>query len=99
MSFFGNASGSNNKKKNKYKELTLAIKQIVLERSKNRCQECSKKLTGTNQPQFIHINGKVKDNRPENLKVICTECSGGGPSIGSDPKVSMLGSLKRIFTK
>ena len=76
LSFFGNASGNNNKSKNrdKYKELTLAIKQIVLERSKNRCQNCSKKLSGSTPPQFYHINGSKKDNRPENLRALCSEC-------------------------
>ena len=48
------------RKKTSYKELTLAIKQIVLERSKYRCQECSKKLSGSNQPHFIYINGSKK---------------------------------------
>lgn len=99
MSFFGNASGNNSKKRDKYKELTLAIKQIVLERSKNRCEECSRKLTGTNQPQFIHLNRKAKDNRPENLKVICMECSGETPNSGTNTRGSMLGNLKKVFSK
>ncbi|MBA3749679.1 MAG: hypothetical protein H0X03_02050 [Nitrosopumilus sp.] len=99
MSFFGNASGNNNKSKNreKYKELTLAIKQIVLERSKNRCQSCSKKLSGSTQPQFYHINGSKKDNRPENLRVLCLECyEDKAPKANNN---MMISSLKNIFSK
>jgi 5-methylcytosine-specific restriction protein A len=98
LSFFGNASGNNNKSKNrdKYKELTLAIKQIVLERSKNRCQNCSKKLSGSNQPQFYHINGSLKDNRPENLRAFCLECY---EDESPKKKQNMLSSLKKIISK
>lgn len=100
MSFFGNSSGNNSKSKNreKYKDLTLAIKQTALERSKNRCQNCSKKLSGSNQPQFQHINKSKKDNRPENLRVLCLECYGGanGERKGNNMVFS---SLKKIFSK
>lgn len=97
MSFFGNSSGKKNK--DKYKQLTLAIRQTVLERSKYRCQECSVKLSGTKEPHFIHINGSKKDNRPENLKPICPDCFGGKtPKENSNPN-TMLSSLKKIFSK
>jgi hypothetical protein len=99
LSFFGNASGNNSKSKNreKYKELTLGIKQTVLERSKNRCQSCSKKLSGSNQPQFQYVNGSKKDNRPENLRALCIECYEETQS----PKGNnfMLSSIKNIFSK
>ena len=98
MSFFGNASGNSNKTNNrlKYKELTLAIKQTVLERAKNRCQNCSKKLSGSNQPYFHHINGSTKDNRPENIRVLCKECY-----TDQTPKEKgfSLSSMKTIFSK
>ncbi len=97
MSFFGNAAGNNSKKRDKYKELTLAIKQIVLERAKHRCQECSRKLSGTNSPNFVHINGSKKDNRPENLRAICRECyEGKTPASDSG---NMFSSFKKIFSK
>ncbi len=99
MSFFGNASGNNTKSKNreKYKELTLGIKQTVLEKSKNRCQSCSKKLSGSNQPQFHYINGSTKDNRPENLRALCLECY----EEDKAPKGNnfVISSLKNIFSK
>jgi 5-methylcytosine-specific restriction endonuclease McrA len=97
LSFFGNAAGNKGKKRDKYKELTLAIKQIVLERAKHRCQECSKKLSGTNSPHFIHINGSKKDNRPENLRAVCPECN-EGKSPASDSG-TMFSSFKKIFSK
>jgi 5-methylcytosine-specific restriction endonuclease McrA len=99
LSFFGNTSGNNSKGKNreKYKELTLAIKQIVLERSKNRCQNCSKKLSGSTQPQFYHINGSKKDNRPENLRVLCLECY--EDKVPKTNNNMMFSSLKNIFSK
>lgn len=98
VSFFGNASGNNSKSKNrlKYKELTLGIKQTVLERAKNRCQSCSKKLSGSSQPQFQYINGSIKDNRPENLRALCNECYNE-----QTPKENSftLSSIKNIFSK
>ena len=98
MSFFGNASGNNSKSKNreKYKELTLAIKQTVLERAKNRCQNCSTKLSGSNQPQFLYVNGSKKDNRPENLRALCSSCfQERAPKEDS----FSLSSIKNIFSK
>ena len=99
MSFFGNASGNNNKSKNRdrYKELTLAIKQIVLERSKNRCQNCSKKLSGSALPQFFHINGSKKDNRPENLRALCSECYDDQSPKNNNS--NMFSSIKKMLTK
>jgi 5-methylcytosine-specific restriction protein A len=92
LSFFGNAAGNNSKKRDKYKELTLAIK---LERAKYRCQNCSKKLSGTNSPNFIHLGSK-KDNRPESLRVVCPQCfEENAPS----EKGPMFSSLKKIFSK
>jgi len=96
LSFFGNAAGNNSKKRDKYKELTLAIKQIVLERAKHRCQDCSKKLSGTNSPNFINLSGSKKDNRPENLRVVCPECfERNAPS----ERGAMFSSFKKIFSK
>ena len=97
MSFFGNAAGNNSKKRDKYKELTLSIKQIVLERAKHRCQECSKKLSGTNSPHFIHISGSKKDNRPENLRAVCPACYEGNAPTESGG--TMFSSFKKIFSK
>jgi len=101
LSFFGNASGNNSKSKNrdKYKELTLAIKQTVLEKSKNRCQNCSKKLSGSNQPQFQHINKSKKDFRPENLRVLCLECYGGDNNEQKGGDNMVFSSLKKIFNR
>jgi 5-methylcytosine-specific restriction endonuclease McrA len=73
LSFFGGNSGSNIDK-SKYEHLTLSIKQTVLERSRYRCHNCSKKFGPSNHPQFEHINGSLKDNRPANLRALCKEC-------------------------
>jgi 5-methylcytosine-specific restriction endonuclease McrA len=73
MSFFGSPSGPSQDKK-KYEHLTLAIRQTVLERAHNRCQKCSVKFTPSIHPQFEHINGSLKDNRPVNLRALCPEC-------------------------
>jgi 5-methylcytosine-specific restriction endonuclease McrA len=98
LSFFGNASGNSNKASNrlKYKELTLGIKQTVLERAKNRCQSCSKKLSGSNQPYFHHINGSTKDNKPENIRALCKECY---TDQAPKDKGFNLSSMKNIFSK
>ena len=73
LSFFGgNAGGSVDK--SKYEHLTMSIKQTVLERAHYRCQKCSVKFSGSTHPQFEHINGSRKDNRPNNLRSLCPEC-------------------------
>jgi 5-methylcytosine-specific restriction protein A len=74
MSFFGPPSGGPTYDKKKYEHLTLAIRQTVLERARGRCQKCSVKFTPTVQPQFEHINASLKDNRPVNLRALCSEC-------------------------
>ena len=73
MSFFGPPSSPSYDKK-KYEHLTLAIRQTVLERAHNRCQKCSVKFSPRTPPQFEHINGSLKDNRPANLRALCSEC-------------------------
>jgi 5-methylcytosine-specific restriction protein A len=73
LSFFGGGSDSN-VDKSKYQHLTLSIKQTVLERARYRCHNCSKKFGPSNHPQFEHINGSLKDNRPANLRPLCTDC-------------------------
>ena len=73
MSFFGPPSSPSYDKK-KYEHLTLAIRQTVLERAHNRCQKCSVKFKPSTPPQFQHINGSLKDNRPANLRALCSEC-------------------------
>jgi 5-methylcytosine-specific restriction protein A len=75
VSFFGPPGGSGPTfDKKKYEHLTLAIRQTVLERARGRCQKCSVKFTPSVQPQFEHINGSHKDNRPVNLRALCPEC-------------------------
>lgn len=73
MSFFGGGSSSNIDK-SKYEHLTLSIRQTVLERARYRCHGCSKKFGPSNHPHFEHINGSLKDNRPTNLRPLCSEC-------------------------
>jgi 5-methylcytosine-specific restriction protein A len=43
-------------------------------RAHNRCQKCSVKFNPRMPPQFEHINGSLKDNRPVNLRALCSEC-------------------------
>jgi 5-methylcytosine-specific restriction protein A len=74
VSFFGPPSGGPSYDKKKYEHLTLAIRQTVLERARSRCQKCSVKFSPSVQPQFEHINGSIKDNRPVNLRALCPEC-------------------------
>ena len=73
MSFFG---GTSNEKvdKSKYEHLTMSIRQTVLERARHRCQKCSVKFSASIYPQFEHINGSLKDNRPVNLHALCPAC-------------------------
>ena len=73
MSFFGGDS-TGKVDKSKYENLTMSIKQTVLERANRRCQECSVKFSPSTHPSFEHINGSLKDNRPINLRALCPKC-------------------------
>jgi 5-methylcytosine-specific restriction endonuclease McrA len=73
MSFFGSGDVGGFDK-TKYERLTMSIRQTVLERAHNRCQKCSVKFSPKIHPQFEHINGSTKDNRPTNLRALCPEC-------------------------
>ena len=74
VSFFGPPSEGPSYDKKKYEHLTLSIRQTVLERAHKRCQKCGVKFSPSIQPQFEHINGSLKDNRPINLRALCPEC-------------------------
>ena len=52
----------------------MSIRQTVLERARHRCQKCSVKFSASIYPQFEHINGSLKDNRPVNLHALCPAC-------------------------
>lgn len=94
MSFFGGAD-SGSTKKHKYTDLTLSIKQTVLERAHHRCQSCSVKLHGSNGPFFEHINGSRKDNRPANLRALCEKCF--EPVKKKESRKGILGNLRNNF--
>jgi 5-methylcytosine-specific restriction endonuclease McrA len=71
MSFFGNTEGVD---RSKYEHLTMSIKQTVLEKAHHRCHGCNMRFNGVTQSFFEHINGSKKDNRPENLRALCSKC-------------------------
>ena len=52
----------------------MSIRQTVLERARRRCQQCSVKFSPSVHPDFEHINGSLKDDRPNNLRALCPEC-------------------------
>jgi hypothetical protein len=97
VSFFGPPSGPSFDKK-KYEHLTMSIRQTVLERARNRCQKCSVKFSPSVQPQFEHINGSLKDNRPINLRALCSGCY-KLVEEKEKPKKGMLGKLGGAFKK
>jgi 5-methylcytosine-specific restriction endonuclease McrA len=74
LSFFGGGAQNEKIDKSKYERLTMSIRQTVLERAHHRCQKCSVKFTASVHPRFEHINGSLKDNRPANLRALCSAC-------------------------
>src|SRR5437899_3630188 len=74
LSFFGGGAPNEKFDKSKYEHLTMSIRQTVLERAHHRCQKCSVKFSASIHPQFEHINGSLKDNRPLNLRALCPGC-------------------------
>ena len=96
VSFFGPPSGGPTFDKKKYEHLTLAIKQTVLERARNRCQKCGVKFKPSTQPLFEHINASQKDNRPINLRALCPECF-KGVEDKENGKKGILGIIRSKF--
>jgi 5-methylcytosine-specific restriction protein A len=98
VSFFGPPTGGPTYDKKKYEHLTLAIRQTVLERAHNRCQKCSVKFSPSVQPQFEHINGSLKDNRPINLRALCPGCY-KAVEEKEKSKRGMLGGMRKVLGK
>jgi 5-methylcytosine-specific restriction endonuclease McrA len=98
VSFFGPPTGGPTYDKKKYEHLTLAIRQTVLERAHKRCQKCSVKFSPSIQPQFEHINGSLKDNRPVNLRALCPECYKAVEEKEKSKK-GMLGGMRSVLRR
>jgi 5-methylcytosine-specific restriction endonuclease McrA len=94
LSFFGGTPGEKVDKK-KYEHLTMSIRQTALERARHRCQKCSVKFSGSIHPQFEHINGSLKDNRPTNLRPLCPECFKGVAK--KESRKGIVGNLQNAF--
>jgi 5-methylcytosine-specific restriction endonuclease McrA len=94
LSFFGN-NPSGKIDKSKYEHLSLSIKQTVLEKAHYRCQKCSLKFNASIHPEFQHINGSLKDNRPANLRALCSECF--KPVAKTERQKSKFANIRSIF--
>jgi 5-methylcytosine-specific restriction protein A len=95
MSFFGPPSEGPSFDRKKYEHLTLSIRQTVLERAHSRCQNCKTKFSPRIQPQFEHINGSQKDNRPINLRALCPECFKSVEK--KENRRGILGNIRNMF--
>jgi 5-methylcytosine-specific restriction protein A len=82
----------------KYGTLTMAIRQTVLERARNRCQKCATKFSPSVEPHFEHINGGKKDNRPQNLRALCPNCY-KAVEERENKKKGVLGGLRKALEK
>ncbi|HEX6560464.1 MAG TPA: hypothetical protein VFA15_00355 [Nitrososphaera sp.] len=99
MSFFGPPGGNGPTfDAKKYGTLTMAIRQTVLERARNRCQKCSTKFGPSIEPHFEHINGGKKDNRPQNLRALCPNCY-KAVEERENKKKGVLGGLRKALDK
>jgi 5-methylcytosine-specific restriction protein A len=99
MSFFGPPGGTGPSfDPKKYGTLTMAIRQTVLERAKNRCQKCSVKFSPSVAPHFEHINGSKKDNRPQNIRALCPNCY-KVIAEREEKKKGLIGGLRKVMEK
>jgi len=97
-SMFSSSGGNPDLKK--YKQIDMRIRQTVLERAKYRCQTCSIKFTPNIQPKFQHVNGSIKDNRPVNLKALCSTCFKlVEKNERVDPLTRVQNIMKKVFNK
>ena len=61
------------------------IRNLLLEERGFKCEECGI-FDWNGKPlsfQIDHINGDVKDNRAENLKILCPNCHTQTPTWGA----------------
>lgn len=71
----------------KRNELSSAIRRYLLDKAQNKCSLCGwskkNKITGKIPLQIDHIDGNSKNNRPENLRVLCPNCHSLTPTFGA----------------
>lgn len=63
------------------------IRRYLFERSNDKCEKCgwskTNPKTGKIPLTVNHINGNWRDNRPENLELLCPNCHALTPTYGS----------------
>lgn len=67
-------------------ELRSAIRDWLLRRADNQCEECGwheiHSKTGRSPLQIHHEDGDAGHNRPDNLKILCPNCHSLTPNFG-----------------
>ena len=78
--------------------LSSAIRNYLLEKVDFKCEQCG--FSGINPSsnktilEIHHVDGDYKNNRPENLKVLCPNCHAMSPSYRSNNKNGRKGRNK-----
>lgn len=66
-------------------QISKMIRSYLIDLADNRCQQCGWSVvnshTGTVPLQIHHIDGNYKNNRPQNLKVLCPCCHSLTPTF------------------
>jgi hypothetical protein len=61
-----------------FKEISFIVKEYLLEKSENKCSNCGND-TWFSEPiplEIHHKDGEWKNNSPQNLEVLCSNCHG-----------------------
>lgn len=75
------------------------VKDRVLKRCGERCQDCGKPLSGRERPEFDHIKSLINEgeHREANLQALCGPCHGAKTKVDVAEKSTVASKRAKHF--